>query len=116
MKLTSVPDPKHVAVQAWLTTILQETCPKGWEVDVFTEKPYENYKIDVYARYFHRAKRKEKLVFYECQTDLNNEDFTNKTKTLIKVYRIDVRIIDLNKVPNDIREAHEYLKGLVIGI
>jgi hypothetical protein len=108
-KITTVPGPKHVVVQALLEYHIKYTCPKGYRVTILREAifgPGEEFRADVMARYF--KPNGLRVIIYEVQKDLNLKSFKEKMQR-VRETGVTGEIIELDKVPDDIIEASKYL-------
>lgn len=128
MKYTSVPGPKHVMVQAFLSVWIKQLCPRGWHVDVKSEYKFENEPIrsDLFVTY--RKHMQQFKVLYEVQRDLGDKQFDDKIKTITgKIrsgeylrdkfgsHRIDeLIVIPTDNISNDCFEAYKQTKDWII--
>lgn len=113
-KITTVPGPKHVVIQALLEYHIKYTCPKGYRVKLDRESiygPSEQYRADVKATYYHPSRTR--TIIYEVQKDLNLKSFKEKMQ-IVREGGITGEIIELDKVPDDIVEASKYLSCRVL--
>ena len=111
-KVTTVPGVKHAVIQALLAYWIKATLPKGCHVAVDMERYINHgpdvFRIDVSATYYKSAKRA--VVYYEVQDKVNVSTFVEKMQKLKGVGEI----VDLNKCPDDIASASEFVRGLVV--
>ena len=112
-KITTVPGPKHVVIQALLEYHVLLSAPRGTTVQVFRERVREGfskeYKIDVLARYYHSRGKSD--VLYEVQKDIDLPSFKAKMEEL---KTSGGEIIELNKCPDDILTASEWIKDRIV--
>ena len=111
--ITTVPGPKHVVIQALLEYHVLLSCPKNATPQVFRERVKEGfskeYKIDVLARYYHSRGKSD--VMYEVQKDLDLPSFKKKMEEL---KASGGEIIELDKCPDDILLASEWIKNRIV--
>jgi len=96
-------DPKHYAVKKMIDKILTDNGR-----DSFIEVLFAN--IGAQADVFDLDNR----TIYEVQKDVSEAVLKEKAKQFSHKLIADYLIIDLNKVPDNMAEAYEYLKKLIL--
>jgi len=116
-RITTVPGPKHVVIQALLEYHIKLACPsRGVMVQVFREHEIRksvdgqvcDYRVDVLARYYTNHGKVE--MIYEVQNDLDLKSFKKKMSDL----GVGGEVIELNRCPDDILLASEWIKDRIV--
>ena len=111
-KITTVPGFKHVVIQALLEYHIKLSLPRG--ATVLLDREYKmtfdghEYRPDLYVRYYTSKGKFE--VIYEVQKDLDLPTFMRKMAVLKTVGEI----IPLDKCPDDILLASEWIKDRIV--